>query len=247
MAKYEIAPRLERTPRARSTRSRGRTWEMAARIHTPHEYGRGAPASARSPTRSTSPLATPGKLARASSPDRVADVAAMSDATSEAGSLGSMPYTPERHMPPSYDDAIMSTPRAEPPASPARADHAHYGDGASPRVLAFPRCYKPPRERTRSRRASRRPPRPPPARLTPRVHPTIPAGGAEYDSLGFPVPEWLSPRCAPRARPAPPHRPPPPTRANRPSEPVGPPGVNETLGNARRTFRGFFVHLFSRF
>ena len=100
---------------------------MAARIHTPHEYGRGAPASARSPTRSTrstSPLATPGKLARASSPDRVADVAAMSDATSEAGSLGSMPYTPERHMPPSYDDAIMSTPRAEPPASPARAARA---------------------------------------------------------------------------------------------------------------------------
>lgn len=140
------------------------------------------------------------------SPDRDVgsdDDESMHSVDSHGARIG--PYTPERGAPPSYEHVMLSPMPTEPPSTPPRLGHhcSYSGEGErGNRVLTLflVACYTLFRCARRVRataRATRHADFAAADALC--VSATFPSstGGAEYDSLGFPIPDWLSPRCVP--------------------------------------------------
>ena len=131
-----------------------------------------------------------------------------SDAWSD-DSHHTVPFTPDRGAPPSYEETMSSPMPTGPPRSPPRlGNHQSSYSGevrghnfcgcslSSRRVTSFfPTAHA--RLVSRTQLNSHLPPNLTPHRISPT--PTQTTGGAEYDSLGFPVPDWLSPRYVNRA------------------------------------------------
>jgi hypothetical protein len=142
------------------------------------------------------------------SPDRDVgsdDDESMHSVDSHGARIG--PYTPERGAPPSYEHVMLSPMPTEPPSTPPRLGHhcSYSGEGerGNHRVLTLflVACYIHPFSMRATRRATA-----PATRLADfnvadalcvSATSTSSTGGAEYDSLGFPIPDWLSPRCVP--------------------------------------------------
>ena len=139
------------------------------------------------------------------SPDRDVgsdDDESMHSVDSHGARIG--PYTPERGAPPSYEHVMLSPMPTEPPSTPPRLGHhcSYSGEGErGNRVLTLflGACYTLFRCATRPRTAPATRHADFAAADALCVSATFPSstGGAEYDSLGFPIPDWLSPRCVP--------------------------------------------------